>query len=98
MLLSAPESRDQPQDQAQPHAQEKAGNDRKVKRAVLALMHNVSRQSPHSKWQLAPKAKEGTQQYKQSPKRQKNAPQLTKRIHVSKCNSDCPGACPGMVV
>ena len=49
---------------------------------MLALPHDVSRQSSQAERQLAAEKKERAQKDKQSAKRQQYAPQLAKRFHV----------------
>lgn len=52
---SAPKAREQPEKEAQAHAQHDAGNDRKIKCGVFAFTNDVSGQAPEAKRQLPAK-------------------------------------------
>jgi hypothetical protein len=78
---SAAQPREQPEQQAHTHTEQQARNNRKIKRGVLAFMHDVSWQPPKPERQLSAKIKESPDKQEKSPQQQEGAPEFAKRIH-----------------
>jgi hypothetical protein len=62
---SSPEAGDEPQEQAKSDAQQDAGRQGKVKRGVLAFVHNIAGQAAQPEREFAAKIKEGANQREQ---------------------------------
>jgi hypothetical protein len=80
MFLSS-KTRQQPQEQAEPHAENNAGHNRKIKRGVLAFVDDVSRQTSQTKWQFPAKIEERTKENEQAAQHQQHASEFARGIH-----------------
>ena len=58
----AAEVRDEPEEDGERGADDKAGDDRKVERGVFAAVNNVARKFPQAEWQLVSEIKKDTDQ------------------------------------
>lgn len=63
----AAEVRDEPEEDGEPDAEDKAGDDRKVESGVFAAVNDVAGQFSQPEWQLVSEIKKDTDQDEESP-------------------------------
>ena len=79
--MLAAEVGDEPEEERERNAEEKTGDDGKVKRGVFAAVHDVAGQFSQAEGQLVPKIKRDTNQDKEPPEEDKRAAEFTERVH-----------------
>jgi hypothetical protein len=81
---SPPNTREEPQEQAESDAEQDAGRQRKIKRGVLAFVDNVAWQTAESEGELPAKIKEGANQCEQRRHNKQRPAEFAKWFHETK--------------
>lgn len=72
---------DEPEEKRERDAEDKTGDDRKVKRRVFASVDDVAREFSQAEGQLVPEIEKGSEKDEQSSEEKKRAAESAERVH-----------------
>ena len=75
--------REEPEEEREGEAEDEAGDDREVKRSMLAAMNDVSGKFAEPKRQFRVEIENGTDNHQQNPEEEQSAAKLAERFHAS---------------